>query len=75
MGTLTRTRAGMLTPEQVKHFHEQGFLALPGFSSRQEMEALQARMRELLHDFQPSALHSVFSTRNQVRHAAPLQRH
>ena len=45
-----------------------GFLAIPGFSSPQEISDLRKRAEELVDGFDPSSSSSVFSTRNQVSH-------
>ncbi|GAB4820617.1 hypothetical protein N2152v2_007663 [Parachlorella kessleri] len=57
---------GLLTPEQLESFSEQGFLVLRDFASPQEVAALKARGCELLAQFEPDASSSVFSTRNQT---------
>ncbi len=60
-------------------FYEKGYLALPGFATVEQCEALKTRIRELIDkDFDPQAIRSIFSTTNQVlvrqRHQ-PVQQH
>ena len=47
-------------------FHEQGYLALPGFASVEECKALQKRIAALTEQFDPQTVRSIFSTKNQV---------
>lgn len=56
----------MLTEEQVKEFQEKGFLAIPGFSSPEEISSLQKSGLALLETFDPQSI-SIFSTRNQTK--------
>mmetsp|Transcript_22856 Transcript_22856/g.40415 ORF Transcript_22856/g.40415 Transcript_22856/m.40415 type:complete len:343 (-) Transcript_22856:302-1330(-) len=58
-------KSGNLSSEQIKKFHEDGFLCLPKFSSKEEMNTLKNRIDNLLDDFDPSTI-SIFSTRNQT---------
>lgn len=44
-----------------------GFLVLPGFASAEEVATLKARGEELLDAFDPAAISSIFSTRNQEK--------
>ncbi|KAF5835583.1 hypothetical protein DUNSADRAFT_7185 [Dunaliella salina] len=52
-----------LSPEQVQKFKEDGFLVLPSWSSREECGQLKARMDQLLQDFNPEAVRSIFTTK------------
>ncbi len=52
----------MLSDEQIQEFRERGVLVLPGFYSRDEVGALRARMDELVADFDPRGVSTVFST-------------
>jgi phytanoyl-CoA hydroxylase len=55
----------MLTASQRTTYAEQGFLVLPGFKRADELEALAARARALVDDFDPTAGASRFSTRDR----------
>jgi phytanoyl-CoA hydroxylase len=55
----------MLTEEQVAEFKEQGFLAIPDFSTPQEVEALLGCGTSLIRDMDVNTV-SIFSTRNQT---------
>lgn len=56
-----------LTPAQVAAYRRDGFLVLEGFVSRAECERLQQRAAELVADFDPQDVVSVFTTREQTR--------
>ena len=56
----------MLTEEQIQEFNDKGFLALPGFSSQEEISKLQSSGLALLETFDPESI-SIFSTRNQTK--------
>ena len=55
----------MLCKAQVHHYHDQGYLVLPGFKSAPEVAAAVARAHELVQAFEPGALASRFSTRDR----------
>lgn len=55
----------MLTEEQVAEFREQGFLAIPGFSSPEEVETLLSCGTLLIKNMDVDTV-SIFSTRNQT---------
>ncbi len=57
----------MLTQEQLSQYRRDGYLVLPEFSAPEEAAKLKARGVELVADFDPQTIKSVFSTRNQVR--------
>lgn len=61
---------------QCKHpFHNlvaAGFLVIKDFASPEDVAALKARAEELLESFDPAAVPSIFSTRNQARQQAWL---
>lgn len=64
----------MLTPTQKAQWHEAGYVALPGFKSAAQLQAVVQRAHELVEAFEPSLQTSRFSTRNrsQVADAALL---
>jgi phytanoyl-CoA hydroxylase len=58
----------MLTAAQRRAWQDQGYLHLEGFAAPEACAALRGRMAELLEDFDPAGLGTVFSTDDQ-RHA------
>lgn len=52
----------MLTDAQRQSFADNGVLVLPGFYSAEECDALRARMHELIAEFDPTTVSTVFST-------------
>jgi phytanoyl-CoA hydroxylase len=58
---------GALTDEMVAAFRTAGVLVLRGFVEVAECEALRARAAELVADFDPSDVRSVFSTTEQTQ--------
>jgi phytanoyl-CoA hydroxylase len=56
-----------LTPEQVAAYQRDGFLVLANFVDQQSCDLLRARAAELMRDFDPQGLVSVFSTHEQTR--------
>lgn len=52
----------MLTAAQRQEFVENGVLVLPDFYTDQECDELRARMGEIVDDFDPSEVSTVFST-------------
>jgi phytanoyl-CoA hydroxylase len=64
----------MLTLDQAAFWRHQGYLVLPGFKSRAEVQALRERAQDLVEAWQPSADAPVFSTteRSRIRDAALL---
>ena len=57
----------MLTPEQIARYERDGFLVLENFVDEEACERLRARAAELVGDFDPEGLISVFSTHEQTR--------
>jgi phytanoyl-CoA hydroxylase len=57
----------MITPQQLEEYEAQGFLVLAGFCEDFESNALRARAAELVREFDPSDLLSIFSTHEQNR--------
>lgn len=56
-----------LTSEQLARFARDGFLVLKGFVAREACVALRARAAELVAEFDPRGVVSVFSTNEQTR--------
>ena len=57
----------MITPQQLEEYETQGFLVLAGFCEDVETNALRTRADELVREFDPSDLPSIFSTHEQSR--------
>ncbi len=55
----------MLNTQQLAHWHEQGFVALPGFKSADELRAAVTRAHELVEALDPGSQGSRFSTRDR----------
>ena len=58
-----------LTDQQIADYHRDGFLVLPDFATPSACIALKAQAEEILHNFDPDANRSVFTTNEQSRHA------
>jgi phytanoyl-CoA hydroxylase len=58
-----------LTDQQIADYHRDGFLVLPDFATPSSCVALKAQAEEILHNFDPDANRSVFTTNEQSRHA------
>jgi phytanoyl-CoA hydroxylase len=56
-----------MTADQLSQYEQDGFLVLPDFVSRDACDRLQARAAELVRDFDPAGIVSIFSTREQTR--------
>ncbi len=59
--------AQFLTKLQLSQFNRDGYLVLDKFVSAAECDVLRKRAGELVHEFDPSGVVSVFSTREQTR--------
>jgi phytanoyl-CoA hydroxylase len=57
----------MLSREQTQTYERDGFLALEKFIPTAECDRLRARAEQLVHDFDPEGIVSIFSTREQTR--------
>ncbi|MDX6557508.1 MAG: phytanoyl-CoA hydroxylase, partial [Blastocatellia bacterium] len=57
----------LLTPEQLARYDRDGFLVLENFVDEHACDRMRERAAELVHDFDPQGLVSVFSTREQTR--------
>jgi phytanoyl-CoA hydroxylase len=56
-----------LSAEQLASYARDGFLVIEGFAGRQECARLRRRAEELVRDFDPQGVISIFSTREQTR--------
>ena len=57
----------MISEQQLKDYRDRGFLVLEGFASERECDELRARANELVQEFDPSEIVSIFSTNEQNR--------
>jgi phytanoyl-CoA hydroxylase len=57
----------MLTPNQLAIYRRDGFLVLPGFVSKEACDRLRARAEQMVHEFDPTGVAAIFSTREQNR--------
>jgi phytanoyl-CoA hydroxylase len=57
----------MLTPAQLSTYERDGFLVLEDFVAAEECDRLRARAAELVEEFEPGEVLSVFTTREQAR--------
>jgi phytanoyl-CoA hydroxylase len=56
-----------LTSEQIARYERDGFLVLANFVDQQACDLLRARAAELVRDFDPQGVISIFSTHEQTR--------
>ena len=56
-----------MTSAEAAQYERDGFLVLPNFVSDAACDALRARAEELVREFDPAGLISIFSTREQTR--------
>ena len=56
-----------ITDEQLHSYQQNGFLVLEGFVAERECDVLRARAEELVREFDPADVVSIFSTREQNR--------
>src|SRR5215212_3228549 len=57
----------LITPGELDHYHKRGYLLLEGFADESECDLLRARAEELVQEFDPADIVSVFSTHEQNR--------
>jgi len=57
----------LITHEQLDQYHKRGYLVLEGFADESECDLLRARAEELVQEFDPADIVSVFSTHEQNR--------
>eukprot|EP00271_Cylindrocystis_brebissonii_P004610 TRINITY_DN16397_c0_g1_i1.p1 TRINITY_DN16397_c0_g1~~TRINITY_DN16397_c0_g1_i1.p1 ORF type:complete len:292 (-),score=53.39 TRINITY_DN16397_c0_g1_i1:409-1284(-) len=56
-----------LSEEQLDFFKENGYLLVEDFATPEECQQMMSRMDELLQSFDPTAVQSIFSTKNQQK--------
>jgi phytanoyl-CoA hydroxylase len=56
-----------ITPEELDQYQRAGFLLLPGFVSEERCDRLRRRAVQLVDEFDPQGLVSIFSTKEQNR--------
>src|SRR6185503_13510780 len=57
----------MLSAQQLKQYDEQGFLVIENFAAPADCDLLRARAKELVEEFDPAEVVSIFSTHEQNR--------
>jgi phytanoyl-CoA hydroxylase len=57
----------MITAEQLQDYEKNGFLVVKEFAEERECDALRARAEELVHEFEPAEVVSIFTTHEQSR--------
>ena len=57
----------MISEQQLKDYRDRGFLVLKGFATERECDELRARAEQLVQDFDPKDVISIFSTNEQNR--------
>jgi phytanoyl-CoA hydroxylase len=57
----------MLSAQQLKQYDEQGFLVIENFAVPADCDLLRARAQELVEEFDPAEVVSIFSTHEQNR--------
>lgn len=56
-----------MNPDQISQYERDGFLVLPDFVNPAACDCLRKRAEELVRDFDPAGIVSIFSTREQTR--------
>ena len=56
-----------MNSEELQQYERDGFVVLKNFVSHEACDGLRARAEELVHDFDPAGVISIFSTRDQTR--------
>ena len=57
----------MLSSEQINQYETNGFLVVEGFAEERECDALRERAEELVSEFEPAEVVSIFTTHEQSR--------
>ena len=60
-------RADMFSSQQLNQYRDDGFLVIEGFADEAACDRVRARAQELVHEFDPAEVVSIFSTREQNR--------
>ena len=56
-----------ITQQQIEQYQERGYLVLEGFADERECDRLRERAEEMVQEFNPSDIVSIFSTHEQNR--------
>jgi phytanoyl-CoA hydroxylase len=56
-----------ISAEQLARYHDDGFLVLEGFAAEEACDRLRVRAEELVQEFDPAEVMSIFTTREQNR--------
>lgn len=57
----------MITPQQLERYETDGFLILEDFSEEHECDALRERAEQVVQEFEPAEVVSIFTTHEQSR--------
>ena len=57
----------MITPQELDRYQNDGFLILEGFAEEHECDALRERAEQLVQEFEPAEVVSIFTTHEQSR--------
>ncbi|NRF72331.1 phytanoyl-CoA dioxygenase family protein [Aquincola sp. S2] len=57
----------MLADAQIRRYHDDGYLVLPGFKTAAEVAALRERAQQIVEEFDPGPRRAIFSTTDQAR--------
>lgn len=57
----------LISEQQLAQYNENGFLVIEGFADESDCDLLRARAMELVQEFDPAEVVSIFSTREQNR--------
>jgi phytanoyl-CoA hydroxylase len=57
----------MITQQQLERYQNDGFLVLEGFAEEHECDALRDRAEQLVQEFEPAEVVSIFTTHEQSR--------
>lgn len=56
-----------ISEQQIAQYRDTGFLVLKDFASESDCDSLRARAQEMVHEFDPAQVVSIFTTREQNR--------
>ncbi|HEU4872603.1 MAG TPA: phytanoyl-CoA dioxygenase family protein [Pyrinomonadaceae bacterium] len=56
-----------ISEQQIAQYRDTGFLVLKDFASESDCDSLRARAQEMVHEFDPAQVVSIFTTRQQNR--------